>query len=163
MSFNKLEIKMANGLGFLISPSVTLNTGTKTILLTGDINCSNVTSGTAIFLDGGNLLVEGVAGTAADPSGNSSITLRETYTGATLTNVSLTAFNTIEGLRDAIQRAREVADANNISDQFITFLTDASNSVTIDVNGTQITTTPYSALLQRVTDLEAITFDGGIY
>ena len=163
MSFNKLEIKMANGLGFLISPSVTLTTGTNTILLTGDINCSDVTSGTAIFLDGSNLLVEGVAGSAADPSGNSTITLRETYTGATLTNVSLTAFNTIEGLRDAIQRAREITEANNISDEFSEFLTNATASVDLDINGSIVTTTPYATLVQRVVDLEAITFDGGMY
>ena len=154
---------MANGLGFLISPSVTLNTGTNTILLTGDINCSDVTSGTAIFLDGSNLLVEGVAGSAADPSGNSTITLRETYTGATLTNVSLTAFNTIEGLRDAIQRAREITEANNISDEFSEFLTNATTSVDLDINGSTVTTTPHAALVQRVVDLEAITFDGGTY
>ena len=154
---------MANTIGFLISPSVTLNTGTKTILVTGDVDCSYVSSGTAIFLDGSELLVEGISGSAADPSGNSSITLRETYTGATLTNVPMTAFNTIEGLRDAIQRAREITEQTNISDEFVNFLTDANDSITMNINGTEVITTPYAKLLEKVVTLEAISFDGGIY
>lgn len=152
-----------SSIGFLTSPSVSIDTGTKTIIVTGDVDCSFISSGTAVFLNGSQYMVEGISGTAPDSGGISSITLRETFTSPTLSNVPLTAFNTIEGLRDAIQRARELADANNISDQFITFLTDASNSITININGTNVTTTPYSALLQRVTDLEATTFDGGIY
>lgn len=154
---------MANTIGFLISPSVTLNTGTKTILVTGGVDCSYVSSGTAVFLNGSEYLLEAIAGSASDPSGNSTITLRDTFNGPTLTNVPMTAFNTIEGLRDAIQRARELTEQQDISQEFINFLTDAGSSIILDINGTEVTTTPYSSLLQRVDDLEQITFDAGVY
>ena len=154
---------MANTIGFLISPSVTLNTGTKTILVTGDVDCSYVSSGTAVFLNGSEYLLEAISGSAPDSLGNSTITLRDTFNDTTLTNVPMTAFNTIEGLRDAIQRARELTEQQDISQEFINFLTDAGSSIVLDINGTEVTTTPYSSLLQRVNDLEQVTFDAGVY
>lgn len=93
--------------GFLTSSLVSLANGSKTVNLTGSVNCSNVVSGTAVYINGE--LFEGVLGTASDPSGNSTITLRNTYTGTSITGGTLVAFNTIEGLRDAIQRARDLS------------------------------------------------------
>ena len=91
--------------GFLVSNSVTLTSGTKIIEVTGDIDCSYVSTGTIIFLDGAKQILEGVSGMAPNPLGKSFIMLREVFTGETLTNVPMTGFNTVEGIRDAIRRA----------------------------------------------------------
>lgn len=97
------------GLGFLKSPSVSLDTGSSTIIVTGSVDCSFVSSGTAIFLDGGQILLEGLKGTSYDPvSGESQITIRDSWQGSPLVGVDMKAFNTIEGLRDAIIRARDI-------------------------------------------------------
>jgi hypothetical protein len=95
---------------FLVSPSATATNGSKTITVTGNVDCSHVYSGTAIAL-GTRQVVEAVSGTKPDGSGNSIITLRDDWTDPT-TTAKLVAFNTIEGLAEAIRRAREVVQAS---------------------------------------------------
>lgn len=95
---------------FLVSPSATATNGAKTITVTGNIDCSFIYSGTAIAL-GNRQLVEAVSGTKPDGSGNSVITLRDSWAEPT-TTAKLVAFNTIEGLAEAIRRAREVVQAS---------------------------------------------------
>lgn len=95
---------------FLVSPSATATNGSKTITVTGNVDCSHVYSGTAIAL-GTRQVVEAVSGTKPDGSGNSVITLRDNWTDPT-TTAKLVAFNTIEGLAEAIRRAREVVQAS---------------------------------------------------
>lgn len=95
---------------FLVSPSATASNGSKTITVTGNVDCSHVYSGTAIAL-GTRQVVEAVSGTKPDVSGNSVITLRDDWTDPT-TTAKLVAFNTIEGLAEAIRRAREVVQAS---------------------------------------------------
>lgn len=95
---------------FLVSPSATATNGSKTITVTGNVDCSHVYSGTAIAL-GTRQVVEAVSGTKPDGSGNSVITLRDDWTDPT-TTAKLVAFNTIEGLAEAIRRAREVVQAS---------------------------------------------------
>jgi hypothetical protein len=95
---------------FLVSPSATATNGSKTITVTGNIDCSYIYSGTAIAL-GNRQLVEAVSGTKPDGSGNSVITLRDSWAEPT-TTAKLVAFNTIEGLAEAIRRAREVVQAS---------------------------------------------------
>lgn len=94
--------------GFLTSNSVSLANGSDTIYITGSVDCSQVYSGTAVFIDGE--LLEGIEGTEPDISGNSTITLRYIYTGTTLTNSKMIVFNTIEGLRDAIEKAGAITE-----------------------------------------------------
>ncbi len=157
--------------GFLESDRVTLDTNTSTIVLTGNVDCSYVSSGTAIFLDGGKYLVEGLSGTPADSSGISRITLRKPWKGASLQNVSMTAFNTIEGLRDAIRRAREIAEGGGggISSQtFSDFITSTAESIDLNINGAVIKTTPYGYLLPAIENhLKKVTdgsfMDGGTF
>lgn len=128
--------------GFLTSASASLTTGTKLITISGNVDCSFVVSGTAVYLN--NILMEGVSGTAPDPSGNSSITLRNVYTGSSIVGGTLVAFNTIEGLRDAIQRARELAaiQVTNNS-QLDIFLTNATTSVDLELPSGTVTVSPY--------------------
>lgn len=95
---------------FLVSPSATATNGSKTITVTGNVDCSHVYSGTAIAL-GTRQVVEAVSGTKPDGSGNSVITLRDSWADPT-TTAKLVAFNTIEGLAEAIRRAREVVQAS---------------------------------------------------
>lgn len=151
-----------SSIGFLTSPSVSIDTGTKTIIVTGDVDCSFISSGTAVFLNGSQYMVEGISGTAPDSGGISSITLRETFTSPTLSNVPLTAFNTIEGLRDAIQRARELADGFS-NQQLVDFLSTLDPTITLDFNGTQLTVVSYLEAISRIEALENTTLDGGTY
>lgn len=161
-----------SGQGFLESTSASIDTGSSTIVLRGNIDCSHVSSGTAIFLDNGQKLVEGLRGTAPETStGTSTITLRKAWTGASLTNVQLTAFNTIEGLRDAIRRARELT-ANGgdggLAATFGDFLTSTEETVAINIAGARVVTTPYGYLLPAVTNLlkkvnNGTFMDGGTY
>lgn len=95
---------------FLVSPSATATNGSKTITVTGNVDCSHVYSGTAIAL-GTRQVVEAVSGTKPDGSGNSVITLRDSWAEPT-TTAKLVAFNTIEGLAEAVRRAREVVQAS---------------------------------------------------
>jgi hypothetical protein len=137
--------------GFLLATTATLLNNTKVINFTGGIDCSFVSSGTAIFLDGGNTLVEGVSGTPPDVDGNSSITIRKLFTGTTLTNTSMAAFNTIEGLRDAIQRSREIADLSlATNEQLLAFFTSTAPIVSMTIGGTTFNIEPYRTLLARV-------------
>lgn len=162
-----------SGQGFLESTSASIDTGSATITLRGYIDCSHVSSGTAIFLNNGQTLVEGLRGTAPETStGTSTITLRKKWTGASLTNVSLTAFNTIEGLRDAIRRAREIAEKGGgdggMTKTFGDFITSTDETMTMTISGAKVTTTPYGFLLPAVTNLlkkvnNGTFMDGGTY
>lgn len=133
--------------GFLTSPSVSLTTNTKTITVTGSVDCTRVVSGTAVILGGGSIFLEGVSGTNFDINGESTITLRDTYTGSTLTNVTMTAFNTTEGLRDAIRSAREVAETSkDIQSIYGEVLTSEQENILVDINGVSTQITPYGYL-----------------
>jgi chemotaxis protein histidine kinase CheA len=139
---------------FLISPSVSVAAGSKTVSLTGSINASFVAPGTAVVIvasDGTHFnFAEGVSGTAADVNGNSTITLRNNWAYPTVTAGQLTAFNTIEGLRDAIRRAREIADdATALTAVFADVFTSLDETIDIDVNGVTVTVTPYQYLTQQ--------------
>lgn len=142
--------------GFLRSPSVSLQSGSKEIQVTGGVNCSFVVSGTAVYLND-MILLEGVSGTNTDLSGNSTITLRDTYLGDTITGATLTAFNTIEGLRDAIQRARSLAARLDESTTFFgQIITATTPTIEVDINGVPTEVTPYGYLSQQVTELIAL-------
>lgn len=141
--------------GFLKSNTASLANGSKVVQITGGLNCSFVGSGTAVYIN--DVLLEGVAGTAADPSGNSTITLRDTFTGVSVVNGTLTAFNTIEGLRDAIQRARELSlGLTSITTAFGDVLTATTPTIDIDIGGVITPITPYGYLSGQVTDLVAV-------
>lgn len=141
--------------GFLKSNTASLANGSKVVQITGGLNCSFVGSGTAVYIN--DTLLEGISGTAADPSGNSTITLRDTYTGVSVVNGTLTAFNTIEGLRDAIQRARELSlGLTSMTLSFGDVLTATTPTIDVDINGVITTITPYGYLSGQVTDLVAV-------
>jgi hypothetical protein len=139
--------------GFLKSTKVSINNGSKILTLTDSVDCSFIASGTAIFLGSGNILVEAVSGTPFNGSGISQITLRETFKGISLVDDDMTAFNTIEGLRDAITRVRELvsSDITTAVSQFSDFLTTTSNSLVTTINGSELTITPYGYFQPFVT------------
>lgn len=147
---------MAISTGFLKSASVTLTENTSTVHVTGGVDCSFVSSGTAIFLDGSKYIVEGISGTAANLAGESTITLREKWEGETLANVSMTAFNTIEGLRDAIRRARDIVKQSKgkvTNTEFSKFLTTTDEDVEISLGGATVHTTAYAWAMEQLKDL----------
>ena len=91
----------------ITASSATATSGSLTITVFGSVDCSNVYQGTMVHL-GGFTPVEAVSGTAVDSgTGNSTITLRSVWPEVT-TTARLTAFNSIEGLGQAIQRAQDV-------------------------------------------------------
>ena len=104
-----------NSIQFVISASATATNGSDVITVTGNADLRNVYSGSAVFL-GTRQVVEAISGTAPDVSGDSTLTLRFPWTDPT-TTAKLVVFNTIEGLSEAIRRAREVvagaAEINN--------------------------------------------------
>ncbi|QYW06110.1 tail spike protein [Shewanella phage vB_SspS_KASIA] len=157
--------------GFLTSSSVSLDNGSNVVNVTGSVDCSFVVSGTAVYIN--DMLMEGVSGTASDPSGNSTITLRNVYTRTSIVGGTLVAFNTIEGLRDAIQRARELSaqfqdvlgDITQTDTSLKTFLTVLDPTTTITFNDdSTVVVTPYQVLVGKVAAQGAasgITKDGG--
>ncbi len=140
---------MGLSVGFLRSTSVSLDNGSKVVKLTGSVDCSYVISGTAVYIN--DKLLEGVSGSSSNPDGESTIELRYAYTGTSIVDGTLVAFNTIEGLRDAIRRVRVVTDdVSSMQNSFGELLTSTSPKVTIDNNGTPIQLTPYAYLSTQV-------------
>lgn len=138
--------------GFLTSSSVSLPNNSSTVTLTGSVDASFVSSGTAVFIDG--VLFEGISGTLYDGSGNSTIELRSVYTGVAIVAGELVSFNTIEGLRDAIRRARDITDdASQIQTTFGIVLTSINATETIVINGVDVVVTPYGYLSAQVSAL----------
>ena len=102
-----------NPVQFLVASNASILDGTKTITISGGVNASRVFSGTAVFLGGSDNPAEAVSGTAPDGSGISTITLRNNWTQGDISNQSLVAFNTNEGLAEAISNVREIV--SNVS------------------------------------------------
>ena len=139
--------------GFINAIGVTAGNNTSVISVTRTANnntsvdFSHVVSGTAIYVDG--VLYEGVSGTAPDPSGNSSVTVKENITPAIVSG-SLKGFNTIEGLRDAISNARGIAkDLLELDSVWNTLLTGTTPTVEFELNGQTHTETPYQYLVDQ--------------
>lgn len=106
-----------NPVQFLVASNASILDGTKTITISGGVNASRVFSGTAVFLGGADNPAEAVSGTAPDGSGISTITLRNNWTQGDVSNQSLVAFNTNEGLAEAISNVREiVSNASALED-----------------------------------------------
>lgn len=102
-----------NPVQFLVASNASILDGTKTITISGGVNASRVFSGTAVFLGGSDNPAEAVSGTAPNGSGISTITLRNNWTQGDISNQSLVAFNTNEGLAEAISNVREIV--SNVS------------------------------------------------
>jgi hypothetical protein len=91
---------------FLVSPSATAINASKTITVSGNVDCSYIYSGTAVFI-GNSQVVEAISGSPPDTNGNSLITLRYPWPFPDTTD-RLVAINTIEGMSESIRYAREV-------------------------------------------------------
>jgi len=96
-----------NSIKPLTAASATATNGSITVTVFGSVDCSRVYEGTLVQI-GDFQVVEAVSGTAVDSgTGQSTITLRVAWPESTTTD-KLIAWNSIEGLGQAIQRARDV-------------------------------------------------------
>lgn len=102
-----------NPIQFLVAQNASITDGTKTISISGNVDCSRVYSGTAVFLGGADNPAEAVSGTSPDGSGVSTITLRNNWSQGDIVNQQLVSFNTNEGLAEAISNVREIV--SNVS------------------------------------------------
>lgn len=93
----------------LYSASATATNGSDIIQVTGNVDCSFMSSGSIVSL-GTRQLTDAISGTAPDLSGNSTIKLRRPWSDPTTTG-PLLAFMSREGLADAVARLRQIIDA----------------------------------------------------
>jgi len=134
-----------NPIQFLVSPAASVSSGSRTVTLTGSVNASYVSSGTAVFI-GSHPPVEAISGSGVNPAtGTSTITLRQPWPHADVVDARTTTFNTIEGLSEAIRRNREIiAGAETAADDYIA----ASDAVQALITHLQTT----QAEMQTATD-----------
>jgi len=92
----------------ITSSNATATNGSTTIAVFGGVDCSKVFQGSILHL-GGNNPVEAISGTLPDNLGQSTVTLRSSWTEATQTK-KLLIFNTVEGLVGAIQKAQNIVE-----------------------------------------------------
>ena len=148
-----------NPIQFLLADNATATNGSNIITIQGtttaNTNASSVFSGSAVFI-GNNQVVEGISGTAFDPATNTStITLRNNWPHPTVTG-RLVVFNTIEGLADAINRARDSARGSaEIQSIFGEVLTSTDMTIDVTINGVVTEITPYGYLEAQTTALIA--------
>lgn len=106
-----------NPVQFLVASNASITDGSKIVSISGNVDCSRVYSGTAVFLGGADNPAEAVSGTSPDGSGNSTITLRNNWSQGDIVNQQMVTFNTNEGLAEAISNVREiVSNASAIED-----------------------------------------------
>jgi len=146
---------------FIKSPSVSVTNGSKIVTLTGDVDTYHVYDGTAIFINN-HPPVEGFSGTTVDGSGNSTITLKDAWTLPSVTGGTLVAFNSNEGLPEAIRRARSIGNLTlTLMTNFETLLNSTSSSVSIDIDGVPTSFVPYKYLENefesKITELNNLT------
>lgn len=139
---------------FLESASVSVANGANTVTVTGNVNCGQVVTGTAVIIDG--ILVEGASGTAANSGGTSTITLSKPWDFPTKSAVRMIAFNTFEGMVGVVQRAREAAASSaGVQTVFGDVLTATTATITVDINGVPTVVTPYGYLAAQAETLIA--------
>ena len=102
-----------NPVQFLVASNASITDGSKIVNISGNVDCSRVYSGTAVFLGGADNPAEAVSGTSPDGSGNSTITLRNNWSQGDVVNQQMVTFNTNEGLAEAISNVREIV--SNVS------------------------------------------------
>lgn len=140
---------------FIKSASVSITNGSKILSITGSVDAYHVYSGTAIFINN-HPPVEGFSGTTIDGSGNSTITLKDAWTLPSVTAGTMAAFNSNEGLPEAIRKAREIGDLTlSLMGNFEELLNSTSPSISIDINGVPTNFTPYQYLADRFDDSQA--------
>ena len=122
--------------------TATVTNGSRTINITG-ANGAFVSIGTAVFING-NPPVEGVEGTGT------TIELRDPWPYATVTGEPFVAFNTLEGLANAIRRLRDTTtDSLGISNAFSDIITSTDPTIQIELSTGPVTVTPFGYLEQE--------------
>jgi hypothetical protein len=140
---------------FIRSPSVSISNGSKLLTVTGSVDTYHVYSGTVLFV-GSNPPREAVSGTTVDNSGNSVITLTDPWDLPSVSGQPLVAFNSNEGLPEAIRSARSIGDlALSLLNGFEQLLNGTSSSVTLEVNGVNTNFVPYQYLVNQFQSKQA--------
>ena len=138
---------------FLISAAVSITAGSKTINITGNVDAYHVFNGTAVFI-GNNPPVEAIKGTTPDGLGNSTITLDQAWPYADVNNSPLIAFNTVEGLSEAIRKANSATETTLVLlDSFEQLVDSTEPSINIVINGVVTPKVPYGYLANLVSSL----------
>jgi hypothetical protein len=150
---------MAAFSGF-ITGTCSVNNGSKNVTITvldpTSSDPTEIASGTAIFIDNFPP-VEAVSGSGIALE----ITLAENWPHATVTAQPFTTINTIEALRDAIQRARNSTDTYvAFATSFETLLTSTDPTVTVGTAPNDVTLTPYGYLAEQFNLFYGFTTDG---
>lgn len=96
-----------NPVRLLTASNASITNGETLVNISGGVDCSRVYNGTVLMIEG-YTFVEGLSGTVPNGSGISTNTLREPWPNPTVTNGTLAAFNSIEGLVGAIEKATQV-------------------------------------------------------
>jgi len=140
---------MASG---FITGTASVNNGSKIVTLDGGVDASQVTSGTAIFIGDPTFPpVEAISGTVGQ------ITLRENWPNASQTSKPFTTIYTIEGLRDAVQKAGDVtANMLAITSSHEELLTSTDPSINIIINEVSTPFTPYQFLVDQFEASQAL-------
>jgi len=130
--------------GFVVG-TASVNNGSKIVTLDGGVDASQVTSGTAVFIGDPTFPpVEAISGTVGQ------ITLRENWPNASQTSEPFTTIYTIEGLRDAVQKASDTsANMLAITSSFEDLLTSTDPSIDITINEVVTPFTPYQFLVDQ--------------
>ena len=138
---------------FITSPSVSVTNGSDIVTVTGSVDTYHVYNGTVVFI-GNNPPVEAISGTIIDGSGNSTIKLAKPWGLVTVTNEPLVAFNSNEGLPEAIRRARQIGDLTlSLMNNFEELLNSTDPTITIDINGVPTNFVPYKYLENKLNSL----------
>lgn len=145
---------------FLISPSVSITNGSKTLNVTGSVDTYHVYNGTQVVIGNSPVIavVEGVSGSGQpDGSGNSTITLAKNWELPDVVAQPMVAMNTNEGLPEAIRRAREFGDNYKtiLANQEL-LLTSTNPTVTIPVSGVDTEFVPYQYLSDKMGSITGI-------
>ena len=127
--------------------TASISNGSRNMTISGT-NAAFVSIGTAIFVDGFTTPVEGIEGDL------NTIKLRDPWPHASITNEPFVAFNTLEGLANAIRRLRDATgDSIGIANAFDDIITSTDPTITIELSTGPVTVTPFGYLEQQGLDL----------
>jgi len=140
---------------YIKAVSATLVNNTNIVTVTGEFVDFSKAADYLVALDNGLYVLPVLSGTAPDGSGNSTLVLAETWTGATLSNKSLLIFPTFAKIYESVAAMTALNDVTRgILTKLKSVLTDTSPTLDIIVGQTSsIKTVPYGYLANQVTGL----------
>lgn len=140
---------------YIKATAATLANNSKTITVTGEHVDFSKANDYLVALDNGLYVLPVASGTAPDANGDSTLTLVETWGGATLSNKGLFIFPTFAKIYESVQA---MTSLNDVTRGILTKLKDllTATTPTLDIavgQTTSIETVPYGYLTNQVTAL----------